>query len=266
MKLPRTRGINTNRRAYDNHIHVSFLSFTPRLHQHRADGCNLQNHDQPFDDSTTRYLPKLSKYHTKHNFVNFLISIRRFLSSPKNDSKSSRDLSKFESRNFRTIVPSVNSVNSYRFPLSGALKSQHSWPFTTQPRRGLVLRRFHVETEQRIVPSPSQRLSLSYIFIKASKWRCNGVEQPGVMMFRRDHREKFLESSWHRNNNEAVANDQRNAVIIPPRCTGRDCSDTNASTADLYLRATCPLSPIPRFHSLVSTFRLARQLLPSRGD
>lgn len=193
MKLPRTRGINTNRRAYDNHIHVSFLSFTPRLHQHRADGCNLQNHDQPFDDSTTRYLPKLSKYHTKHNFVNFLISIRRFLSSPKNDSKSSRDLSKFESRNLRTIVPSVNSVNSYRFPLSGALKSQHSWPFTTQPRRGLVLHtrgvcRFHVEAEHRIVPSPSQRLSLSYIFIKASKWRCNGVEQPGVMMFRRGPR------------------------------------------------------------------------------
>lgn len=122
------------------------------------------------------------------NFVNFLISIRRFLSSPENDSKSSRDLSKFESKNLRTIVPSVNSVNSYRFPLSGALKSQYSWPFTTQPRRGLVLRRFHVETEQRIVPSPSQRLSLSYIFIKASKWRCNGVEQPGVMMFRRGPR------------------------------------------------------------------------------
>lgn len=111
-----------------------------------------------------------------------------FLSSPENDSKSSRDLSKFESKNLRTIVPSVNSVNSYRFPLSGALKSQYSWPFTTQPRRGLVLRRFHVETEQRIVPSPSQRLSLSYIFIKASKWRCNGVEQPGVMMFRRGPR------------------------------------------------------------------------------
>lgn len=127
------------------------------------------------------------------NFVNFLISIRRFLSSPENDSKSSRDLSKFESRNLRTIVPSVNSVNSYRFPLSGALKSQHSWPFTTQPRRGLVLHtrgvcRFHVEAEHRIVPSPSQRLSLSYIFIKASKWRCNGVEQPGVMMFRRGPR------------------------------------------------------------------------------
>lgn len=259
MKLPRTRGINTNRRAYDNHIHVSFLSFTPRLHQHRADGCNLQNHDQPFDDSTMRYLPKLSKYHTKLRQFSYFHSYLLQRTIPK-----AREI--YRSSNRETFAQSFHRVNSYRFPLSGALKSQHSWPFTTQPRRGLVLRRFHVETEQRIVPSPSQRLSLSYIFIKASKWRCNGVEQPGVMMFRRDHREKFLESSWHRNNNEAVANDQRNAVIIPPRYTGRDCSDTNASTADLYLRATCPLSPIPRFHSLVSTFRLARQLLPSRGD
>lgn len=217
-----------------------------------------------FDDSTTRYLPMDRSRNSRNitrNFVNFLISIPIF--SRERFQKLERFIE------VRIEKPSHNrsiGVNSYRFPLSGALKSQHSWPFTTQPRRGFVLRRFHVEAEQRIVPSPSQRLSLSYIFIKASKWRCNGVEQPGVMMFRRDHREKFLESSWHRNNNEAVANDQRNAVIIPPRCTGRDCSDTNASTADLYLRATCPLSPIPRFHSLVSTFRLARQLLPSRGD
>lgn len=94
----------------------------------------------------------------------------------------------YRSSNRETFAQSFHRVNSYRFPLSGALKSQHSWPFTTQPRRGLVLRRFHVETEQRIVPSPSQRLSLSYIFIKASKWRCNGVEQPGVMMFRRGPR------------------------------------------------------------------------------
>lgn len=59
MKLPRTRGINTNRRAYDNHIRVSFLSFTPRLHQYRDHGCNLQNHDQPTEYRSTtppRYL------------------------------------------------------------------------------------------------------------------------------------------------------------------------------------------------------------------
>lgn len=56
MKLPRTRGINTNRRAYDNHIHVSFLSFTPRLHQHRR-RCTQFAKSRPayrcsFDNST----------------------------------------------------------------------------------------------------------------------------------------------------------------------------------------------------------------------
>lgn len=186
MKLPRTRGINTNRRAYDNHIHVSFLSFTPRLHQHRADGCNLQNHDQPFDDSTMRYLPKLLKYHTKLRQFSYFHSYLLQRTIPK-----AREI--YRSSNRETFAQSFHRVNSYRFPLSGALKSQHSWPFTTQPRRGLVLHtrgvcRFHVEAEHRIVPSPSQRLSLSYIFIKASKWRCNGVEQPGVMMFRRGPR------------------------------------------------------------------------------
>lgn len=192
MKLPRTRGINTNRRAYDNHIHVSFLSFTPRLHQHRADGCNLQNHDQPFDDSTTRYLPMDHSRNSRN------IKLRQFSyfhsKIPIFSRKRFQKLERFIE--VRIEKPSHNRsicVNSYRFPLSGALKSQHSWPFTTQPRRGLVLHtrgvcRFHVEAEHRIVPSPSQRLSLSYIFIKASKWRCNGVEQPGVMMFRRGPR------------------------------------------------------------------------------
>lgn len=124
-----------------------------------------------------------NSWNITRNFVNFLISIPIF--SRERFQKLERFIE------VRIEKPSHNRsicVNSYRFPLSGALKSQHSWPFTTQPRRGLVLRRFHVETEQRIVPSPSQRLSLSYIFIKASKWRCNGVEQPGVMMFRRGPR------------------------------------------------------------------------------
>lgn len=88
MKLPRTRGINTNRRAYDNHIHVSFLSFTPRLHQHRDDGCNLQNHDQPIEYSSTtppRYLAvdrsknlksletSNIKYHSSYHFISIMI-------------------------------------------------------------------------------------------------------------------------------------------------------------------------------------------------
>lgn len=110
MKLPRTRGINTNRRAYDNHIHVSFLSFTPRLHQHRRrctqfaksrptyrDGsCSFDNSAAlSGGESETKHLKMLQKNTTI--FYSILSSQQDFFpSSPfrNRNSKFQRDLSK----------------------------------------------------------------------------------------------------------------------------------------------------------------------------
>lgn len=140
MKLPRTRGINTNRRAYDNHIRVSFLSFTPRLHQYRDHGCNLQNHDQPTEYRSTTPPRYLAVDRLKNLEKTSIFSREEFF-------KSSRSV-RIEKQ------PCTIGVNSYwfnRFPLSGALKSQFVTFYVTSSRRPAHTRdfTFYIEIEHR---------------------------------------------------------------------------------------------------------------------